>query len=831
MKKITIAITFSLFLFFSLSAQTIAEKKASIICTSSDLSEEMQQLLKKVNDETYRIDCELLNLFHRAIEMHEQSAPPEAFQDLLTTINQLKCEREGLQEQWRRAAAQNNIEDYALWHQPGTTLEQLIIDYGAQDFVYLIPPQVASIPINISSNLPIPRSSWNEMLDAILTQNGVGIKQLNPFLRELYLLKDDHSGVKLITNNRCDLLGLQGSESVAFILSPEPSDVRRTWFFLEKFINPMSTTLQMIGRDILIIAQASEVQDLLKLYDFISANKGNKEYKVVTLSRVNAEEMARILSAIFGGLAPQMPMPPPMDLQRPKLAIAPKPGMMPPPPMAPRPPEVDDNGLQIIPLVKVAQAIFLIGTREEIIRAENIIREVEDQLGETKGKVIFWYTAKHSDAEELAAVLSKVYLLLIQAESEGDQEIPPGGPIPLGPTPEGVVKVDRPIVRRPYDEGYFLDDRFVINKTPPIENASFNSNRDNFIVDPKSGSIAMVVEADLLPKLKELIKKLDVPKKMVQIEVLLFEKRLRNENDFGLNLFRIGSAALNKNLASATFNNIFPVEGGRVLKDAQPGNAGVFDFIFSRKGSCNSPAYDLAYRFLLTQDDIRINASPSVIAINQTQATIEITDEISVSTGIFEVETISGVTLKDSFARAQYGIKIDVIPTIHAQEEGDETDYVTLATDITFQTFVPALDSRPDVTTRHITNEVRVPDGQTIILGGLRQKSSNDFTEAVPFLGELPGIGKFFSITEMADNSTEMFIFLTPRIIYNPVDDLEKLKCLEMARRPGDLPEFLAAIVEAQEWEREHLVHGSMLILLGRPRERLIMLPGEYDGR
>jgi general secretion pathway protein D len=213
------------------------------------------------------------------------------------------------------------------------------------------------------------------------------------------------------------------------------------------------------------------------------------------------------------------------------------------------------------------------------------------------------------------------------------------------------------------------------------------------------------------------------------------------------------------------------------------------------------------------------------------QATIEIAEEISVSTGVFEVETISGVTLKDAFSRAQYGIKIDVIPTIHAQEEGEDEDYVTLATDITFQTFAPALDNRPDVTTRHIVNEVRVPDGQTIILGGLRQKSSNDFTEAVPFLGELPGIGKFFSITELADSTTEMFIFLTPKIIYDPVEDLERLKCLEMARRPGDLPEFLAAIVEAQEWEREHLVQGSMKILLGRPRDRLIVLPGEWDGR
>ena len=83
------------------------------------------------------------------------------------------------------------------------------------------------------------------------------------------------------------------NERVAFVLSPEPSDVRRAWFFLEKFVNPNSTVLQMLGRDILIVAQVAEVQELLKLYDFISLNRGDKEYKVITLNRVDAEEMSK----------------------------------------------------------------------------------------------------------------------------------------------------------------------------------------------------------------------------------------------------------------------------------------------------------------------------------------------------------------------------------------------------------------------------------------------------------------------------------------------------------------------------------------------------------
>jgi general secretion pathway protein D len=122
---------------------------------------------------------------------------------------------------------------------------------------------------------------------------------------------------------------------------------------------------------------------------------------------------------------------------------------------------------------------------------------------------------------------------------------------------------------------------------------------------------------------------------------------------------------------------------------------------------------------LMTQDDIQINASPSVVAINQTPATIAIVEEISINTGIYNVETAKGVTLERAFTRAQYGITIDITPTIHITDEEDEAEgepsYVTLDTDITFDTIQPGIDiERPDVTRRHVNNQVRVPDGQTL---------------------------------------------------------------------------------------------------------------------
>lgn len=813
------------------NAQTIAEKKSGFSEDNQEMTPEMYRHLQEMNKELKNSQEELKRLYWQVDELFSANAEPETYQCLLNQINQIRKDVFNLENSWRELSIQAGHTDvYALWHQPETTLGQLVLDYGSQDYVYLLSPEIASMKVSVDSNLLIPRASWSEMLDLILVQNGVGYKQLNPYLRQLFLLKENKSGIRLITNNRKDLDLFPSETRVCFVLTPEPAEVRRTWLFLDKFVNPNSTVLQMVGRDILIIGQVAELQDLLKLYDFVATNRSDKEYKVFPVTRVDVEEMARILGAIFdqtqGPALKTLGDSREKELKNPRL----KPSPM---PMPAQQESSDVNGLKIIPLGHIARALFLVGTKEELRKAEQIIRQVESQVGEAREKVIYWYTAKHSDPEELAEVLHKIYLLMIRTGVGFRADLPPGAlpgtappgfvprPIPL-PTADAIADeiISREIDMLPselYQTSYYQQGNYVVNPSPieprATRNPTTNTNRDNFLIDPKTGSIAMVVEADILPKIKDLIRKLDVPKRMVQIEALLFERRITKQNNFGLNLLKIGDCASQTASACLNWNDPFTIPSG------------ILDFMLSGKKKCGLPAYDVAYRFLMTQDDIQINASPSVVAINQTPATIAIVEEISINTGIFNVETAKGNTLERAFTRAQYGITISITPTIHITsddfEEGDEPNYVTLETDITFDTIQAGLNpERPDVTRRHITNDVRIPDGQTVILGGLRRKNTDDYKEGIPFLGDVPGIGKLFSMRELHDSETEMFIFLTPTIISDPLDDFERIKCEEMRRRPGDIPEFLCRLVAARDLEKNRVLAGSMRILFGPDPER-----------
>ena len=487
------------------------------------------------------------------------------------------------------------------------------------------------------------------------------------------------------------------------------------------------------------------------------------------------------------------------------------------------------NGLRVVTLANVAQAIFLLGTPEEIRKAEEIIYQVELEVGEATEKVIYTYHCRHTDSVELADILEKVYAMLLQqhvnlaTEDDSNRQN-----ITFN---EFNVDKELKAPQELYEDGFYQEGSYIVNPAPVEPGMSQQGNphpnrgRNNFIVDIKTGAIIMVVEGAILPKMKELIKKLDVPKRMVQIDVLLFEKRAENRTRFGLNLFRLGDDALNSDAASLTFNNI----------SQSSDLAGVLQFCLSRACSAGAAAYDLAFKFLLTQDDVTINANPSIIAVNQTTAALAINEEISINTGVYQVETAKGVTLKDSFTRAQYGTNIKVTPTIHMHDPSsctfrDPNDYITLETDITFQTPLPSTNNRPDVINRQVKNVVRIANGQTVILSGLRRKQSRDNSEKIPYLGELPGVGVIFGDTEMEDRSTEMFIFLTPTIICDPSEDMERIKYEELCRRPGDIPCFLRHLDNAREREKKRCLRGYLQTILGREPERCYTRPGEYHG-
>ncbi|MBS0622644.1 MAG: type II secretion system protein GspD [Verrucomicrobia bacterium] len=722
-------------------SQTISDKRSQLGDRGHVQPTQFNEL-KQVNRELAEARSELRSLHELGRTLAQEGGSERDLSLLIQQIQTLRKEIEWMEESFRQSVTEENQgEGYALWHQPWTSIEQLLLDYGSPDYVYLIPPEVGGMRLSVASNIPVPRQSWDEMLIALLAENGIGVRHLSPFVRQLFITENEWGNVTLVVAKEEELPSLPPHERICFVLHAkdacEATAELVTRLFQKRVHCHVSST------HVYLFGPCNAIQEVLRLYTFIAKEAAQRQHQLLALSKIGAKEMARLIEA---------------SLQ-------------------------EESSLKVLPLEDAPYALYLFGPPEEISKAMKIAEEVEKELSNPKAMTVHSYIAKHTDVEELGYALSAVYNLLLANPTAGidetyekvrihqsEKEIPN---LPIHPKPVSSNRLE-----------------------PKAEGPSVSGN---FVVYPKAGTMIMVVEQELLPRLLQLLKKLDVPKKMVRIDVLFFEKKLEDRSRFGLDLFNLHSQAKGQDGV------------GIGLQD------GILSFLLSSAKTKHVPAYNFTYNFLLGQEDIHINANPSVTTLNNTPAKIELVEEMSIDTGVYVDDDSKNKTLKQSFSRQQYGIIMSITPTVHTSENGEST--INLVTDLLFDTPKPSSNDRPPVLRRHVTNEVRVRDGETVILGGLRSKLSEDESTSLPFLGEIPGIGKIFSSTKIRDRENEMFIFITPHLIDSPEEEMRRLRQEQLSHRPGDTPEFLEQLQEARAKEKNLLFHRTFKTLFGKREE------------
>ncbi len=178
-------------------AESISEKKAAL--AQKNVSRDTD--ISFLNNRLTTLRKGLEEAYVKAGALTHDGANEEAFRAILNDVNRLKKEKEQLEQSWRETAVQEGLQDgesYSLWDQEEVTLSQLVMEYGSPDYLYVIPPEFAAMKLNLYSNIPIPRQSWSDLLEVMLHHNGFGMKKINTYARQLYLLKLDLGAVKTI---------------------------------------------------------------------------------------------------------------------------------------------------------------------------------------------------------------------------------------------------------------------------------------------------------------------------------------------------------------------------------------------------------------------------------------------------------------------------------------------------------------------------------------------------------------------------------------------------------------------------------------------------------
>jgi type IV pilus assembly protein PilQ len=128
----------------------------------------------------------------------------------------------------------------------------------------------------------------------------------------------------------------------------------------------------------------------------------------------------------------------------------------------------------------------------------------------------------------------------------------------------------------------------------------------------------------------------------------------------------------------------------------------------------------------------------------------------------------------ERFEQVEANVKLSIVPWVSAS--GDVTVEITPE----FKTPVGTLSSNvpPTINTRVLDSTVRLKDGETIILGGLISENETSKVSKIPFLGDLPFIGKLFRTSSKSKVKTELMIYITPHVFYGDENEVEKWNSL-----------------------------------------------------
>jgi len=185
----------------------------------------------------------------------------------------------------------------------------------------------------------------------------------------------------------------------------------------------------------------------------------------------------------------------------------------------------------------------------------------------------------------------------------------------------------------------------------------------------------------------------------------------------------------------------------------------------------------ITYSFIKNNTDAELLAKPQLRISEGQKAQLVIGDRVPIPTTTFNTGTTIGgnIVPVTSFQYQDVGIKIEVEPRVHHNKE------VTLKLTIEVSNLngfveVQAGQRQPIIGTRTISSSIRLKDGETNFLAGLFRTDKSNTINSVPFLGDLPILGRLFSKKATTDAQTDVVLTLTPHILRIPdvtAEDLE----------------------------------------------------------
>ncbi|MFH1771776.1 MAG: secretin and TonB N-terminal domain-containing protein [Candidatus Omnitrophota bacterium] len=304
-------------------------------------------------------------------------------------------------------------------------------------------------------------------------------------------------------------------------------------------------------------------------------------------------------------------------------------------------------------------------------------------------------------------------------------------------------------------------------------------------IDIRSNSLIVTDIPRVINQIENMLFGLDETTQQVLIEAKFIETSLGTTEQLGINWDITGelSGAMRPSTFpfraigdQARMDTLFgqpnPITTGDTEDSLFPSSYG-FPFVTPvdfTLGTLDFSDYQMVLHFLRTRTDSKLISSPRVVTVDNKSAEMSVGKARPIPT--FEYIEERGAYQVTGFEEKNEGVTLIVTPQVSGSA-GNYNIKLKLTPEVTsFSDEVVSFEglgfNYPILSRRFTNTEVIIKDGQTIVIGGLIEDKRTETVRKVPFLGDIPFLGRLFKYNNVNPNQkTELLIFVTARIVRN----------------------------------------------------------------
>jgi|GEM_PF-3139378 len=259
--------------------------------------------------------------------------------------------------------------------------------------------------------------------------------------------------------------------------------------------------------------------------------------------------------------------------------------------------------------------------------------------------------------------------------------------------------------------------------------------------DTRQNAIIVKDYTKNLPLYENIIKKLDVPLELIEIQAAIVNVSKNCGLSLGLNQLSLGKNKI-----------AYQAIGEKISAD---------QFSFSLKGIVNGSEFLTTINALESKKQSKVLARPSVITMNNMAALME--------QSLTYYLPIKGHKSGDMFSITG-STKLQVTPHLISQGGNQQ---IQLILDIKDESVIPGknVEDKNNVSSSNISTQAIVYEGQSVLIGGYFKEEYSNGSEGVPFLKDLPVLGYIFKNSSKSKGTSERLFLITPKIIHLSADE------------------------------------------------------------